>query len=181
MCAASLPLGSISPYNNSFSVSLSPDCRFAEVPETSTAESSIVTWVYRSIYKVSIRFRTVYIVIIFVKLATSRRSFSNRPNRTSLDLRSKTTHDSALTGGAGLSIRILVSLISSQGKLDDSLLLLGNCNNCVFHEFLRSKSGFADFWSNLQLNTEVGRVFSTFCNSILVEDFTLSGLHSIVS
>jgi hypothetical protein len=110
----------MSPCNSSLIVSVSSATSPAEVPVTSAAEISIRTGVYTSILSVSKRLSTVYNVMILVRLATSRRSFSSLPNNTSLLLRSKTTQEQAVTGGAGLSISIFVSLISLLGKLDSS-------------------------------------------------------------
>lgn len=99
------------------------------------------------------------VVIILVRLATSLRSFSRRPNRTYFVLRSKTTQDRAETGGAGLSIKILVNLISLRGKLDRSE---GWLSFYSFQEPFLFKVGCADFYPALRLNPEDCRELKTF-------------------
>jgi hypothetical protein len=55
-------------------------------------------------------YKTVYRVIIFVREATSRLSFSNFPNQTFLEWRFSTTHDAAEIIGAGLSSKIFARM-----------------------------------------------------------------------
>ena len=110
--AASLPLGSINPYKSYHIVKVSPSTSSALVPLTLAASCPTVIRVSYSILNLSINLRTQKQVMIFVRLAHSRRSLSILPNNRVFVFWSKIDHAWALQCGAGLSMRILASLIS---------------------------------------------------------------------
>ena len=124
---------------------VSPATKHADVPMTSEDCYKTLTGVCKSIFRLSAIENTVYSVNNFVRLATSRRSFSNRPKRAFFVVRSRTTHASAETGGAGLSINIFVSFISDYGKLERSTVAY-ELICCSFLLFLLYRIGCADLF-----------------------------------
>lgn len=100
-----MPLGSIMPCSNSQMVSWSQGIRKALVPINFEHWGSTLTRVSCSlILKRWIRSKTTWAVIILVRLATYRESYSFLPKRTSPEALSSTIQDCALTKGAGFSM-----------------------------------------------------------------------------